>query len=221
MSEALVVGAGPAGAIVTSRLARAGVKVTCLEQGGWHLPERFPAGRGSPASFELLARGPFSPNLDVRHLPEDYPVLAPGAAVAPLMFNGVGGSTLLYAADWSRMRPSDFRVRTLDGVADDWPLDYGTLEPYYRQTDVELNVAGLGGDPSLPPGPPPPRPPLPIGDAPATSVVDRWGAAHEVPGLHIADGSAFDTSGGVNPTSTVVALAARLADRLLASRGGA
>ena len=51
--------------------------------------------------------------------------------IVPLMFNGVGGSTILYAGDWPRMTPSDFRVRTLDGVADDWPLTYEELEPYY------------------------------------------------------------------------------------------
>ena len=46
-------------------------------------------------------------------------------------FNGVGGGTILYAGHFPRMHPSDFRVRTLDGVADDWPIDYRTLEPYY------------------------------------------------------------------------------------------
>jgi choline dehydrogenase-like flavoprotein len=29
------------------------------------------------------------------------------------------------------MHPSDFKVRTLDGVADDWPVDYATLEPFF------------------------------------------------------------------------------------------
>ena len=29
------------------------------------------------------------------------------------------------------MRPSDFRVRTLDGVADDWPVDYTAPEPWF------------------------------------------------------------------------------------------
>ena len=36
-------------------------------------------------------------------------------------------------AHFPRFHPSDFRVRTLDGVADDWPIDYGTLEPYYAE----------------------------------------------------------------------------------------
>ncbi|MBV8507260.1 MAG: hypothetical protein JOZ11_15805 [Alphaproteobacteria bacterium] len=26
-------------------------------------------------------------------------------------------------------------MRTLDGVADDWPIDYATLEPFYAEND--------------------------------------------------------------------------------------
>jgi hypothetical protein len=58
-----------------------------------------------------------------------------------------------------------------------------------------------------------------MGDDPATSVVDRWGMAHDVPGLGVIDGSAFVTAGGVNPTSTICALALRTAEHLLAHRG--
>jgi choline dehydrogenase-like flavoprotein len=36
-----------------------------------------------------------------------------------------------------------------------------------------------------------------------------------VPGLYVADGSVFVTSAGVNPTSTVVALATRLGEHLV------
>jgi len=59
-------------------------------------------------------------------------------------------SLILYAGDWSRLKPSDFAVRTLDGVADDWPISFDDLRPYYDQTDVEFGASGLGGDPSFP-----------------------------------------------------------------------
>ncbi|WP_417718912.1 GMC family oxidoreductase [Salipiger sp.] len=51
-----------------------------------------------------------------------------------------------------------------------------------------------------------------------TSVIDPWGQAHDVPGLHVADGSAFVTAAAVNPTNTLQALALRLADRIHATR---
>ena len=64
-------------------------------------------------------------------------------------FNGVGGSTIMYTAHFPRLHPSDFRVRTLDGVADDWPVDYATLEPYFAENDRMMGVSGLAGDPGL------------------------------------------------------------------------
>ena len=62
------------------------------------------------------------------------------------------------------MLPSDFRVRSLDGVADDWPITYDELLPYYERTDRHFGVSGLGGRPGLSAGgEDPPLPPLPIG----------------------------------------------------------
>ena len=65
-------------------------------------------------------------------LPADYPVNEQDSAISPLMFNAVGGSTILWAAHFPRFTPRDFRVKSDDGVADDWPIDYETLEPFYR-----------------------------------------------------------------------------------------
>ena len=39
-----------------------------------------------------------------------------------------------------------------------------------------------------------------MGDDPGTSVVDRWGQAHDADNLFVIDGSVFVTSGAVNPT---------------------
>jgi choline dehydrogenase-like flavoprotein len=55
-----------------------------------------------------------------------------------------------------------------------------------------------------------------MGDDPATSVVDRWCAAHEVANLYLVDGSVFVTSGPMAPTATICANALRVTDRLIA-----
>jgi choline dehydrogenase-like flavoprotein len=161
-AEVLVVGAGASGGVVARRLARAGFAVVCLEQGRWHDRSEFPARR---PEFELLARKQWTWSPNERGRPEDYPVNADDSDIVPVMFNGVGGSTILFGGDWARLHPSDFRVRTLDGVADDWPISYEELLPYYEQTDAEFGVSGLGGNPAFPPGAAPPLPPLPIGPA--------------------------------------------------------
>jgi choline dehydrogenase-like flavoprotein len=159
-ADVLIVGAGASGGVVGRRLAEAGFDVVCLEQGRWQDPADYP---GQYAEWELAAQRRWSSDPMVRGLPEDYPIDATDSDVVPLMYNGVGGSTILYAGDWPRMLPSDFRVRSLDGVGDDWPLSYAELEPYYDRTDREMGVSGLAGDPAYPPASDPPLPPLPIG----------------------------------------------------------
>ncbi|MCA9821814.1 MAG: GMC family oxidoreductase, partial [Dehalococcoidia bacterium] len=53
-----------------------------------------------------------------------------------------------------------------------------------------------------------------MGTDPKRSVVNEWGRAHDVKNLFIIDGSIFVTSAGVNPTSTIQALALYIADRI-------
>ena len=55
-----------------------------------------------------------------------------------------------------------------------------------------------------------------MGDDPATSVLDRWGRAHDVPNLFVVDASLFVTSAPINPTSTIQALALRTASWMCA-----
>ncbi|GIT02544.1 MAG: hypothetical protein CM1200mP27_11690 [Chloroflexota bacterium] len=36
------------------------------------------------------------------------------------------------------------------GVADDWPISYDELEPYYDENDRMMGVSGFKGDPAYP-----------------------------------------------------------------------
>lgn len=58
-----------------------------------------------------------------------------------------------------------------------------------------------------------------MGDDPEQSVTDRWHQCWDVPGLYVCDGSSFVTSGGVNPTATIAALAVRCAEGMLVDGG--
>lgn len=165
--DVLIVGAGPAGAVAAKRFNEAGMSVLCLEQGTW--PDYARARAGFP-DFELIARKEWNWDPNVRRRPGDYAVDCRDSDVSALMFNGVGGSAVSYAAHWERFLPSDFRVRTLDGVADDWPISYEELEPYYVEVERQFAVSGLDGDPCLPPGEGPPLPPVPL------NKVGRMGA---------------------------------------------
>ena len=53
-----------------------------------------------------------------------------------------------------------------------------------------------------------------MGADPEQSVVNEWGRSHDVRNLFIIDGSVFVTSGAVNPTNTIQALALFVADQM-------
>jgi choline dehydrogenase-like flavoprotein len=54
-----------------------------------------------------------------------------------------------------------------------------------------------------------------MGNDPATSVVNRFGRAHDVENLYVIDGSVFPTSTATNPTATICALAMRTATHII------
>ena len=158
--DVLVIGAGASGAAVTWRLSEAGVDVLCLEQGGWVDHDR--AASGHP-DWEVRRDREWNPYPNHRNLPADYPINDADSPILPLMYSGVGGSTLHWGCAFPRFHPSDFKVRTLDGVADDWPIDYFELEPYYELNDRMMGVAGIAGDPANPERVKRPLPPIPPG----------------------------------------------------------
>jgi choline dehydrogenase-like flavoprotein len=161
-TDVVIIGAGASGGVVALRLVTAGFAVTCLEQGEW--PDRA-SFRGSQPDWELNARKQWSGVPGVRQNPADYPIDCSESDIAVANFNGVGGGTVLYNAQWPRMLPEDFAVRSREGIADDWPLDYAELKPFYERVDQQFGVSGLGGNPFYPEGPDPPLPPLPIGES--------------------------------------------------------
>ena len=65
--------------------------------------------------------------------------------------NAVGGGSIFWSAHVPRFRPEDFRIRSLDGVGDDWPIGYDELAPYYAMNEARLGLAQVPGDPSAPP----------------------------------------------------------------------
>jgi choline dehydrogenase-like flavoprotein len=55
-----------------------------------------------------------------------------------------------------------------------------------------------------------------MGADPTTSVVDKFGRTHDIANLFVCDGSVMPTQGSANPGLTIMALAARAADYLIA-----
>ena len=175
--DVAIVGSGVGGAAFCARLASRAprLRILCLERGGW-LDRAKPAGAaGGLAARWRSARGRRRPISRLKAggnaLSADYPIDDAGSDFKPLMWNGVGGSTINWAAHFPRLHPSDFRTRTLDGVGDDWPFSYFDLEPYYDLNDEAMGVCGPGRRSRLSAEAESRRmPPLPLGRLGATAA---------------------------------------------------
>jgi choline dehydrogenase-like flavoprotein len=55
---------------------------------------------------------------------------------------GVGGGTVHFTGVFLRFQDVDFKARTIDGVAEDWPITYEDLAPYYDKIEKEIAVSG-------------------------------------------------------------------------------
>jgi choline dehydrogenase-like flavoprotein len=157
--DVLIVGAGASAAAFAWSLADTRMNILCLEQGGWMKQADYPT---NFADYEVRGMRDFASDPNVRKHAADYPINATQSPISPVMFNAVGGSTIQWAAHFPRLEPDDFRVRTTDGVADDWPIGFDTLAPYFDLNDKMMGVSGLPGNPMSPPRNPP-MPPLPLG----------------------------------------------------------
>ena len=116
--DVLVIGAGASGGAFSWSLSKAGINVMCLDQGGWVDPSSYPS---TLDDWEIHRQTNMNTDPNVRALPEDYPINDSASPISPLMYNAVGGSTIHWGAHFPRFHPSDFKVKTLDGVSDDWP----------------------------------------------------------------------------------------------------
>ncbi|MED1917889.1 GMC family oxidoreductase [Bacillus thuringiensis] len=119
----------------------------------------------------------------------------------------------------------DNRV-TLSGEKDEYGMPIPTVTFSYQENDKHLYkhaigqmnriVEAMGGQPEhvvsdtahLMGG-------CRMGNDRETSVVNEYGQSHDIPNLFIAGASTFVTSSGSNPTNTVMALAARTADKII------
>src|SRR4249920_602932 len=148
-ADAVIVGAGAVGAVFAAVLARAGKKVVVLEQGpDWQLSDLISADiwarrlRGSGSAILYEGRHPVGRTADHGW--------------------GTGGAALHYSANFPRLLPSDFNMKSEHGRGLDWPIAYTDVAPYYDRVAREIGVSGdaKAEERWRPPGDPYPMPPL-------------------------------------------------------------
>lgn len=129
-ADICIVGAGAAGGVLAYELSKAGLKVVIIEAGPFWDPQT------DFASDELTGNS----------LAWQDTRLTTGKD--PLQFGhnnsgrGVGGGTVHFTGVFFRFHESDFRVKSQDGVAEDWPIAYQDLAPYYTKVEREIAISG-------------------------------------------------------------------------------
>ncbi|MBV9165157.1 MAG: GMC family oxidoreductase, partial [Solirubrobacterales bacterium] len=128
--DLVIVGAGAGGATLAQRLARRGWKVVVLEVGPFWDPDEDWVSDEAGSHKLYWTEQRVIGGQDPVELGKNN------------SGHGVGGSMNHYAGYCPRFHPSDFEVRTRDGVGQDWPISYWDLKPHYERLELELPVAG-------------------------------------------------------------------------------
>jgi choline dehydrogenase-like flavoprotein len=136
--DLVVIGAGAGGGVLAQRLARKGWKVVVLEKGPFWDPDR---------DWVSDEKGSGRLYWTEKRIVSGSDPIAMGKNNSGV---GVGGSMTHFAGYVPRLHPSDFEVRSRDGVGADWPISYWQLKNSFERVERELPVAGESwpwGDP--------------------------------------------------------------------------
>ena len=172
-----IVGCGAGGATLAQRLARRGWRIVVLEAGPFWDPDE------DWVSDEAGAHDLYW--TEPRVIGGDDPVELGKNNCG----RGVGGSMVHYAGFTPRFHPSDFEVRSRDGVGADWPISYEDLRTHYERLERELPVAGQWWPWGDPHGYPHAPHPIGAGALRAWEGARRCGIEVRVGPVGIANGS--------------------------------
>ncbi|MGK7369588.1 MAG: GMC family oxidoreductase [Candidatus Halalkalibacterium sp. M3_1C_030] len=146
--DVCIVGSGAGGGMAAHELTKAGAKVVMLEAGGWFDSEEFAM---FTWPYESPRRGggtreqPFGEfdacfgGWDIEG--EPY-TTTEGTTFDWFRGRMLGGRTNHWGRISLRFGPDDFRVKSIDGMGDDWPISYEEISPYYDRIDRLIGVFG-------------------------------------------------------------------------------
>jgi choline dehydrogenase-like flavoprotein len=128
--DVVIVGAGAAGGVLSKELSESGMSVVVLDAGPFRDPQK------DFASDELA----------MKSLGWQDTRIVDGKNPLKMGHNnsgrGIGGGTVHFTGVFLRFHDVDFKAKSLDGVAEDWPIHYSDLEPYYHKVEKDIAVSG-------------------------------------------------------------------------------
>ena len=145
-----IIGSGAGGSPIAYELSNAGFNVVVLEKGKDYKEEDF-----NKDELAVCRRDMFTPPLKeeqhvINQRNEDGTVTRfVGSEYSWNFWNGsmVGGSSNLMSGYFHRMKPNDFKLKSVYGNINganvvDWPISYEDLEPYYAKVEKVVGVSG-------------------------------------------------------------------------------
>ncbi len=148
--DVCIIGSGAGGAPIAYELSKAGYNVVVLEKG-----ENYTESDFNKDELAVSRRDMFTPPLsEQKHIINEY---APDGTFTRYdgqesgwnFWNGsmVGGSSNLMSGYFHRMKPNDFKLKSVYGTIEganviDWAISYEELEPYYEKVERLIGVSG-------------------------------------------------------------------------------
>ncbi len=144
-----IIGSGAGASPVALTLAEAGHSVVVLEKGPWFDESDF-----TKDELSCCRRSVYTPPLsEEQHVIEEASNEGwqgtPTSESGWDFWNGncIGGSSNFMSGYFYRLKPDDFRLRSVYGPIDganvaDWPISYEDLEPYYTKVEQRVGVSG-------------------------------------------------------------------------------
>ncbi|UCF20470.1 MAG: GMC family oxidoreductase [Gemmatimonadota bacterium] len=120
--DVCVIGSGPAGTILATRLAEQGVRTVIIESGNSLLDWLADPRLKELAAYEVSGDA-------------NYPLTRTTSRI-------VGGNSNFWTGRSERFHPTDFEPHSYSPGGEGWPVKYDELEPYYYRAEQVLRVRG-------------------------------------------------------------------------------
>ncbi|SEB09075.1 GMC oxidoreductase [Pedobacter hartonius] len=132
--DLVVIGTGPASSFFLKKYLskiKGGKKILVLEKGHFYPhAERLKVKKGETTPYQKYDM-PWEDQILNKNKSKEWP-----------FSTGYGGSSNCWWGCTPRFMPNDFKMKSRYGIAEDWPLSYYDLDPYYYEAEDLMSVSG-------------------------------------------------------------------------------
>ncbi len=148
--DVIIVGSGAGGGMATKILSEAGFSIAVVEAGPYFDPAdpkqrtqlKWPWESPRRGANNVRPFGDFDSAYGGWEIDGEPYTHTEGTKFTWFRSHMLGGRTNHWGRISLRFGPKDFKRKSMDGLGDDWPLDYNDVKPYYDRVDKLIGVFG-------------------------------------------------------------------------------